>query len=87
MKEEKAMNRDLAIGFGIGLLTGAVIGGVIALLYAPKTGKETRQLIMDKTTEVVDAVKEKASGVIDTVKEAASEASRKGQAAVHAIKS
>ena len=81
------MNKDHAIGFGIGLLTGAVIGGVIALLYAPKTGKETRQIIKDKTTEVVDTVKEKTSGSIDTVKEAASEASRKGQAAVHALKS
>ena len=42
------MNKDHAIGFGIGLLTGALIGGVIALLYAPKTGKETRQFIKDK---------------------------------------
>ncbi|MDO8491163.1 MAG: YtxH domain-containing protein [Dehalococcoidia bacterium] len=30
------MNKDHANGFGIGLFTGAVIGGVIALLYAPK---------------------------------------------------
>ena len=44
------MNNDYAIGLGIGLLTGAVIGGVIALLYAPKTGKETRQLIKDKAS-------------------------------------
>ena len=80
------MNRDHAIGFGVGLLTGAVIGGVIALLYAPKTGKETRQLIKDKATEVVGVVKDKASGVIDTVKGVASEASRKGQAAVQALK-
>jgi len=41
------MNKDNACGFGIGLLTGAVIGGVVALLYAPKTGKQTRQLIKD----------------------------------------
>ena len=51
------MNKDNAIGFGIGLLAGAVIGGVIALLFAPKTGKETRQLIKDKATEVVDTIK------------------------------
>jgi gas vesicle protein len=70
------MNKDNVIGFGFGLLTGAVIGGVLALLYAPKSGKETRQLIKDKT-----------SGVLDTVKDAASEANRKGQAAVHALKS
>ena len=79
MKEETVMNKDNAIGFGIGLLTGAIIGGVIALLYAPKTGKETRQLIKDKATEVVDTVKEKTSGVIDAVKE-------KTTGAVHAVK-
>ena len=62
------MNKDHAIGFGIGLLTGAVIGGVIALLYAPKTGKETRQLIKDKATEVVNAAKEKTSGVVQALK-------------------
>ena len=81
------MNKDCAIGFGIGLLSGALIGGVIALLYAPKTGKETRQLIKDKVIGVVDAVREKTSGVVDTVKEEASEASQKGQAAVKALKS
>ena len=81
------MNKDHAKGFGIGLLVGAAIGGVIALLYAPKTGKETRQLIKDKATKVVDTVKEATSGVIDTVKESASEVSRKGQEAVKAIKS
>jgi gas vesicle protein len=90
MKEETVMNKDSAKGFGIGLLVGAVIGGVIALLYAPKTGKETRQLIKDKVTEVtevVDAVKGKTTEVVDAVKESASEVSRKGQAAVEAIKS
>ena len=75
-------NKTLA-GFGIGLVTGVIIGGVIALLYAPKSGKETRQLIKDIATEVVDTVKEETSGVM----EAAAEASRKGQAAVKALKS
>jgi gas vesicle protein len=80
------MNKDNAIGFCIGLLSGAVIGGVIALLYAPKSGKETRKLIKDTATEVVDTVKEKTSGVIDTFKDTASEVNRKGHAAVKAIK-
>ena len=74
-------------GFGIGLVTGAVIGGVIALLFAPKTGKQTRQLIKDTATDGVDAVKEKAGEMIDMINEAASEASRKGHAAVHSLKS
>ena len=81
------MNKDHAIGFGVGLLTGVVIGGVIALLYAPKTGKETRQLIKDKVSGVVDAVREKTSEVVGTVKDTASEASRKGQAVVKELKS
>jgi gas vesicle protein len=68
VKEETVMNKDHAIGFGIGLLTGAVIGGVIALLYAPKTGKETRQLIKDKATDVMDAVKEKTMGAVHALK-------------------
>ncbi len=80
------MNKDHAIGFGVGLLTGAVIGGVIALLYAPQSGKETRQIIKDKASKVADTLKEETSGVIDAVKEAVSEANRRGQAAVHAIK-
>ena len=66
------MNRDHVIGFGVGLLTGAVIGGVIALLYAPKTGTETRQLIKDKATSVVDAVRGKTTEAVDAVKEKSS---------------
>ncbi len=74
-------------GFGTGLLAGAVIGGVIALLYAPNSGKKTRHLIKDWATEVVDTVKEETSGVMDTVKEVTSESSRKGKAAVKALES
>ena len=70
------MDRDRACGFGVGLLVGAVIGGVVGLLYAPKSGKETRHLIKDKATEAIDAVRE-----------AGSEVRRKGQAAVNALKS
>ena len=81
------MNKDHAVGFGIGLLTGAVIGGVIALLYAPQSGKETRAMLKDKATRLVDAVREKTSEVVDTTEEVASEASRKGQAVVRALKS
>jgi gas vesicle protein len=62
------MNKDNCIGFGIGIVTGAVIGGVVALLFAPKSGKETRQIISDKANEVVDAVKGKTAGVIHELK-------------------
>jgi gas vesicle protein len=38
--------------FLTGLLTGAAIGGIIALLYAPKSGKETREQIKGKFEEL-----------------------------------
>ena len=84
------MESKTLAGFGIGLVTGVIVGGVIALLYAPQSGTKTRQLIKDKADqamEVVDTVIEETSGVIDTAREAVSEVSRKGQAAVHSIKS
>jgi gas vesicle protein len=71
------MNNDFTKGLCIGLLSGAVIGGVIALLYAPKAGRETRQLIKDKAIEAVETAKEKTSGVMDTVKDAATEAKQR----------
>ena len=80
------MNKDNAVGFSIGLITGVIIGGVIALLYAPKSGKETRQLIKDKAIETRDSVKDLATETVEKVREGASEASRKGQAALHALK-
>ncbi len=33
---------------GIGLLIGAVVAGTIALLYAPRTGRETREMIRSR---------------------------------------
>lgn len=43
---------DNAIVFGLGLLAG-VIGGVIAgVLYAPKSGEETRKEFEDVVTEL-----------------------------------
>ncbi len=45
--------------FFIGMLTGAIVGGVAALLLTPKTGKETRQLIKDKTMEWRDMAQER----------------------------
>ena len=41
-----------------GLITGAAIGAVIALLYAPKSGKETRVQIKKKIDELENDLKE-----------------------------
>jgi gas vesicle protein len=50
-------------------LTGAVIGATVAILYAPKTGKDTRRYITDKTTQGCDAVVETSKDVAEASKE------------------
>jgi gas vesicle protein len=67
------MNRDSIGPLAIGLLVGAAIGATFGILYAPKSGRETRALIKDKTVEVVDKAKEKAAEIVDRAKEKASD--------------
>ena len=50
-------------------LTGVVIGASVAILYAPKSGKETRQFISDKTQQGKDAVAETGKDVVEASKE------------------
>lgn len=55
--------------FPFGALIGAVAGLIAGVLTAPKSGKETRQDIMDKAEEL----KSKASKAADDTKHAAEE--------------
>jgi len=64
-KEEKLRHSIL----GIGLLAGLLIGGVVALLYAPKSGRETRRLLMDKAEET----RHEAEQIVDKAKDFAVE--------------
>jgi len=59
---------------------GAVIGAGLALLYAPQSGRETRELIARKTKELKDKVEES----FDEAKEAIGEKKAKLIAAVEA---
>ncbi len=45
----------------ISFLAGAAIGGGLALLVAPKTGKELREKIADLTDDAVSKIKDYAS--------------------------
>lgn len=40
--------------FAAGLFTGALAGGIAALLLAPQSGEETRTLIVEKSQEVYE---------------------------------
>jgi len=84
-EEESSRNVGLLIaGFALGALAGTVIG----LLFAPKSGKELRDEIKEKSgeyydrakekgTEYVGKAKDKAAAVVETGKEAADKAKEK----------
>jgi len=66
-------DKESGSNFLVGFIIGAIAGVAIGLLYAPKSGKETRALLKEKAGEV----KEKASEVTGRVKESALTAGRK----------
>ncbi len=50
-------------------LTGALIGATVALLYAPKSGKDTRKYISDKATQGKDVISDSTMDVVDAGRE------------------
>jgi len=69
--EEKGMGKGLLIG----IFTGAAVGSIIALLYAPQSGKKLRRDIKTKSEDFIDdadkyisSTKKKASHFINDVK-------------------
>lgn len=65
-------DNKIAKGLFIGFLSGAIVGGIFALLFAPKSGKELRRDIklrkdefIDDASEYMQIAKEKASNLIN----------------------
>jgi len=50
-------------------VTGALIGATVAVLYAPKSGKDTRQFIADRAQQGREAVGSASDNIVDTSKE------------------
>lgn len=50
-------------------LTGAVVGATVAILYAPKTGKQTRQFISERAQAGKEAVADTTSDIVESGKE------------------
>jgi gas vesicle protein len=63
-----AENQESTSGF-TWFLAGAVCGAVVALLYAPITGKQTRKLIVKKTDETRDAIETGGKEIVEKGKE------------------
>jgi len=70
-RKQRVQNaKRLAIGIGAAATAGLAAG----ILFAPKSGKETRKDIMDKTKEVAENTKEAIGKNARALKESAAEA-------------
>ncbi|HEY60483.1 MAG TPA: YtxH domain-containing protein [Anaerolineae bacterium] len=78
--------RDDFGAFLTGFLIGGIAGAVVALLYTPQSGEETRTMIKekaielkDKTSGTVEEVLSKAENAAKEAKKHAAEVIEKGQ--------
>ena len=44
-------------GFGIGLILGIAVGAALGFIFAPRSGKETKDFLKDKADDVSATVK------------------------------
>lgn len=60
--------------FLVGFIVGGLSGAVVALLFAPQTGEETRALIKDKSIELRDRAQQSTEEALARAEAAAQEA-------------
>jgi gas vesicle protein len=70
--KEKSMNSNNTLY----LLVGLGIGAVVGVLFAPKSGAETRDFVRSKSAEGASYVKQTAGDAIDLAKRKADELSQ-----------
>ncbi len=73
-------DRDNFGAFIVGFLVGGLTGAIIALLYAPQSGEETRTVIKEKAIELKDKTAEGLEDAYDKAEVAATEALEKAKA-------
>lgn len=67
-------DRDEFGAFLVGFIVGGLSGAVVALLFAPQTGEETRAIIKDKSIELRDRAQQTAEEALARAEAAAQEA-------------
>jgi len=67
-------DRDEFGAFLVGFIVGGLSGAVVALLFAPQSGEETRALIKDKSIELRDRAQQTAEEALARAEAAAQEA-------------
>lgn len=74
-------------GFFLGLIAGGIIGATIALLYAPKSGKEMHETLKKNSQKILGEAEEFIDVAKNTVTDVINEAKRKSEELVsHAKK-
>jgi gas vesicle protein len=53
------MNKNEVSTLGIGLGVGLVVGAILGILFAPQSGKETRELVKGKAHDFDVAIRSK----------------------------
>ena len=74
-----AQNNGLLKGLVIGVLGGGAVGALIALLYAPKSGRELRADIKEKTDDFMEGAGEYAAAAKTRAVEIMSEAKKRSE--------
>lgn len=67
-------DRDDFGAFLIGFVVGGLTGAVVALLFAPQTGEETRTLLKEKSIELRDKASQTAEEALARAEAATAEA-------------
>jgi len=73
-KEVTMSDRDEFGAFLVGFIVGGLSGAVVALLFAPQSGEETRALIKDKSIELRDKAQMTAEEAIARAEAVAADA-------------
>lgn len=72
-------DRDEFGAFLVGFVVGGLTGAVVALLFAPQSGEETRSLIKDKSIELRDKAQMTAEEALARAEAAAAEARKRAE--------
>ena len=73
-------------GVVIALFAGLAAGVIIGVLFAPKSGKETRNDLMDKGERLVEMGRESVSDVVEKTKDLAESGKKKIEKLKAAVK-
>jgi gas vesicle protein len=85
MSDHSNGNRSMVPGLCAAFVGGALLGAGLALLYAPRTGKETRQMLAKKAQDLKDAAADaigRGRHLAGAMRQRMGEAIHRGQEAV-----